>query len=405
MSVPDAPTVYVRLGLAIDRLLPDYVEAYYGPPELRAAVEAEGTPSPGNLEALADSLDEALAPDTTMEPERREFLATELSAMRTTIRILGGDAPDFVDEVHSLCGVRPEWVDESVFVEAHETLDQLLPGAKPLAQRVAAFRERSRVPVEAAAAVVRQLADDLRERARQRFDLPAWEAFEVAFVPDQPWYAFNRYLGNAKSLIEINQDFALEVWDFPTLVAHEAYPGHHTDFSIKEQHLYREKGRLEHSIRLSSTPSALVAEGIAKNALQAVATQDDIASIFLRCYEAAGLLRDDAARAPDFVAAQSTLGKVFDNQALLFCRDGVSEDEVIAYGLRHALDDEAWVRHRVQNLKDPLSRSYGYNYTLGRDLVAAFLDASPDGTQAFGRLLSEPLTPGQLERTIKAPYN
>jgi hypothetical protein len=101
------------------------------------------------------------------------------------------------------------------------------------------------------------------------------------------------------------------------------------------------------------------------------------------------------------VTASSTLGKVFDNQALLFCRDGVSEDEVIAYGLRHSLNDEAWERHRVQNLKDPLSRSYGYNYTLGRDLVAAFLDASPDRTQAFARLLSEPLTPGQIQRAIK----
>ena len=311
MSKLDAPTTYVRLSLAINRLLPDYVDAYYGPPELRAAVEADETPSPGDLEALADTLEESVAADQTMEPDRREFLSTELHAMRTTIRILSGDPPDFADEVHSLYGVRPQWVDEALFRDAHNALDEVLPGAEPLAQRVADFRERSRVPVEVAAPVVRQLADDLRKRARQRFDLPAWEEFEMAFVRDKPWYAYNWYLGDAKSLIEINQDFALEVWDFPTLVAHEAYPGHHTDYSIKEQHLYRQKHRLEHSIRLSSTPSALMAEGIATNALQAVASQDDIASIFFHCYEAAGLAREDAARARASRSASTNRSRCF----------------------------------------------------------------------------------------------
>lgn len=400
MPILDAPTMYVRLGLAINRLIPGYVDAYYGPPELRVAVEAEATPSLGDLEALAQSLEETVAADRTMAPARREFLSSELRAMRTTLRILSGDPPDIVDEVHSLYGVRPQWVDEALFRDVHNALDQVLPGAEPLARRVADFRERSRVPVEVAAPVVRHLADDLRGRARRHFDLPAQEEFETAYVRDKPWYAYNWYLGNARSLIEINQDIALETWDLPTLVAHEGYPGHHTEHSIKEQHLYRQKHCLEHSLLLSNTPSALISEGIATNALQAVASQSEIASLLSYSYEAAGLPRADAARAYDFMILIRTLNRVSDNQALLLYRDRVPEDDVIAYGMRYSLNDEAEQRHRLRSLKDPLWRSYGYNYTLGQDLVAAFLDASPDRTRAFARLLSEPLTPRQIQRPI-----
>jgi hypothetical protein len=65
----------------------------------------------------------------------------------------------------------------------------------------------------------------------------------------------------------------MEMWGIPTVVAHEAYPGHHTERVMKEDKLYLGEGRLEHSIALSNTPSALVSEGIATNALQAVASE------------------------------------------------------------------------------------------------------------------------------------
>ncbi len=41
-----------------------------------------------------------------------------------------------------------------------------------------------------------------------------------------------------KSRIEINLDFQMEMWDIPTTMAHEAYPGHHTEHAIKEEKLY-----------------------------------------------------------------------------------------------------------------------------------------------------------------------
>jgi hypothetical protein len=120
------------------------------------------------------------------------------------------------------------------------------------------------------------------------------------------------------------------------------------------------------------------------------------------CYERAGLPRIDAVRAGAFVNAYHQLNSVSDNQVLLLFQDHASEAEVMDYGMRYSLttqDDEARL---LRFLVDPLSRSYAYNYTLGRQLIAAFLDRSTDKPRAFQRLLSEPLTPSQIHELVTA---
>jgi hypothetical protein len=103
-----------------------------------------------------------------------------------------------------------------------------------------------------------------------------------------------------------------------------------------------------------------------------------------------------------FVDAYSHLDNVTDNQVLLLFRDHASEAEVMAYGMRYSLTTREDEERLLRFVKDPLSRSYTYNYTLGSQLVAAFLDHSPDKQRAFQRLLSEPMTPSQIHGLVKA---
>ena len=46
-------------------------------------------------------------------------------------------------------------------------------------------------------------------------------------------------------------------------------------------------------------------------------------------------------------------------------------------------------------MQNPLFRSYTFNYTMGKDLLAPLL-AGADAVANFRRLLSEPLTPSQV---------
>ena len=326
--------------------------------------------------------------------------------MHTTIQILGGNAPNIVDEVRSLYGVTPAWIDESLFEEAHLALNEVLPGSEPLPERVQGFRERSRVPFEAALPIIRHVLEDFRSRTLRLYGLPHEEGCEITLVEDKPWRAYNWFLGGGRSLIELNQDFPMEMWEIPITVAHETYPGHHTERSTKENKLYIGEGCLEHSIALSNNPSSLISKGIAKNALLAVATEAEITAIMIDCYEQAGLAKADAERAMAFVEAWHQLESVVDNQVLLLYRDQAPDKEVIDYGIRYALTTEEDEVRTLRFFKDPLSRSYVYNYTLGCQLIAAYLEQATDKQRAFQRLLSDLSTPteirGSPRRRVKA---
>ena len=134
---------------------------------------------------------------------------------------------------------------------------------------------------------------------------------------------------------------------------------------------------------------------MAENGLEAVATEDEVAAIIKECYEDAALPRGDAERVKDFIKAYR-LDKVTDNQVLLLYRDHAPDKEIIDYGIRYGLMDEEQGHHLLRFCRDPLSRSYTYNYTLGRDLVAAFLEKTGGKVEAFRRLLYEPFTPKQI---------
>ena len=396
-TVPDEVGVaFVRLGLAIGRHLPGYVDTYFGPADIAQRVEAEGALPASELAALADGLAQEVATYASLDPVRREYLKGEVAAMQTTTRMLQGEALEFVDEVRALYGVAPGWVDETVFTEAHRVLADLLPGPGTLTERVQAFRRSMRIPIAVAAPMITRLAAEFRERARTAFPLPPGEDCVFSFVRGQPWTAYNWYEGEGRSRIEIDEDHPLYVYQLPEIVAHEAYPGHHTEHAIKEQVLYREQSRLEHSVILGHVPSSLVSEGIAEHAVDVIVQPGELIHWYGEILQEAGMPRAEAARVDEFSRALLPLARVADNQLLLSNGRGASDDEVIAYGLRYALNTAEDQQRLLRFMKDPLWRSYGFNYSLGHHVVETYLGVSRDRITAFARLLQEPLTPGQL---------
>jgi hypothetical protein len=75
--------------------------------------------------------------------------------------------------------------------------------------------------------------------------------------------AQHRYLGNYRSRIEVNADVPTHLAGLLDFLCYEGYPGHHTEFVLKEQRLYRDRGYLEQSIAPIISPQAVISEGIA----------------------------------------------------------------------------------------------------------------------------------------------
>jgi hypothetical protein len=390
---------YVRLGLALEAHLPGYVDAYYGPPGWRSEAETAGPRPIADLAAEADDLARGIAA-AAMDAQRRDFLAKQIRAMQTSLRPLQGATLGLAEEAAGLYDITPAWTDEATFEEAHRALADQLPPGDSLAERMAARRKALEIPVAQVKPLLGEIAAELRQRTRARFPLPEDEAFEVRFVKDQPWGGYNWYLGGGRSRIDINTDLPLRIAHLTGLLAHEGYPGHHTELANKELRLARERGWIEHTIALINSPSCVIAEGIATRALEALMEQEEQIAWQAELFRRAGYDHLDARREHAIDEATRKLEGIGGNAAFLLHDRGASDDEVVAYIQRWRLATPEEARKTLSFLKAPRNRSYIFTYHYGGELLDALFAAKSDRDAWFTRLLTEPVTPSQIRAWI-----
>ncbi|MFC4375503.1 DUF885 domain-containing protein [Nocardia halotolerans] len=390
-------TEYLRLGLAFDRLEEGFVDAYTGDPRLRREVENAAVPEPVQLARHAAELRAAL-PEAGLSAQRTEFLDAHLVAMHCSARKFAGEQIGFVDEVRAYFDVDIAPGDPDDYQQAHRMMDEVLGGDGPLGERVAAYRRGDEIPPDKLATCVEAFSSALRERVRARHPLPDNEHVTYEVVGDKPWSGFNYYLGNFQSTVAINSDLKQHMANLPSLIAHEAYPGHHTEHCRKEAGLVA-AGEEEQTLFLVNTPQCLMAEGLADLALQSIVgpgwgvwAQEVYADLGLRF---------DGERAERFAAASAKLLSVRQDAALLLHDQHRSHDEVAQFLQRWSLSTPERARQALRFLSSPLWRAYISTYVEGYRLLGGWLDSAVDAqdrVERFGRLLDEPLTPGAIRR-------
>jgi hypothetical protein len=208
---------------------------------------------------------------------------------------------------------------------------------------------------------------------------------------DKPWTAFNQYLGGRRSRVVINVDLPVYAFSLPALVAHETYPGHHTEFAWKETLLVDQAGFLEESILLVGTPQALVSEGIAMLALD-VALGDDADAVAQHVLADVGVAYD-AGTTRAVREFREALSGLRVNAARRLHEDGWSRDRVVEYVARWGLETHERATGFVDFLVHPTWRAYTSCYTSGHELCARFVDGD---VERFRRLLTEQFTTGDL---------
>lgn len=399
MSATDPGVVerYVRLGLALGRHLDGLVDAYYGPPSWQAEAAA-GEPIPlaalvADAARLVGDLDGGADPD--VEGRRRAWLRAQVVGLHTVGRSLAGEPLAYLDEVESSYGVRPEPVAEDDLAAAHRRLAEALPGdgtgVDDLRDRVIAWREAHTIPPDRLDGAIRTLAEDFADRTRQQWGLPEGEHVDWVLETDKPWSGFNYYLGDLRSRVAINVDLPVQSLVLGHLVAHEAYPGHHTEHCRKEVGLVRRQGQLEESIFLVGTPQCLLAEGLADAALEALVGAEHEA-VLKPLFADLGL-RYDADEAAAVRGALASVSKARGNLALMLHAEGRPAEDVVAWAERWLLLPRARAEKQVSFISDPTWRAYIFCYTEGVELCRRFVGGDPD---RFDRLLAEQLVPSDL---------
>jgi hypothetical protein len=386
---------YLTLALNLDRHFEGFVDAYFGPEELRDAIRSA---EPRALDALADDARQlqAAIEVSIKDPQRKGFLARQALAMATVVRKLSGEQLDYVEEVELCFDISPQMVDEAVFEAAHAEMDRCLPGDGPLVERLEVWKHEQEIGADRILPAFQLAREETRRRTRSLLDLPPGEDVSLHLVADQPWSAYNWYLGNYRSRIDLNTDLPIRIGAVVPLMAHEAYPGHHTEHALKEYDLYRKQGRAEHAVQLLVAPESVLSEGIADSARAMILDDGELAA-FLRdqLYPRAGLPPDMVEQQMRLAGARENLSGLGGNAALLLHRDGRSPTQVQRYIEQYGLLTPREAAQSMKFIQSTLFRAYIFTYTSGKRLLAPLLEGSQAHAN-FRRLLSEPYTPGMV---------
>lgn len=393
-------TEYVTLQLAIGEKEDGYIDAYYGPAALKAAGQKLAQSS--DLDALRTRA-EALRRRVQRSPEakspRGRFLAAQLTAAITRLRMLQGEKLSFTDEAEGLFSIRPQLKPLSAYDPVLADIEKLIPGEGPLWQRVDNFQDRFIIPKERLRPVFDASIAGCKSRTVAHIQLPRGERFDLAFVTGKSWSGYNYYQGHYTSRIEVNTDLPIRISRAVDLGCHEGYPGHHVLNSLLEQKLTRGRGWVEFSVYPLYSPQSFIAEGSANYGIDlAFPGARRLAFETRSLYPLAGLSTADASRFDRLLKAMKDLAGARMTIAQMFLDGKIDEAQAIALIQKYQLVSEARAKQSLSFTKQ--YRSYVINYGLGEEMVSD--DVESHRTPAarwkrFEQIISEPTLPSDLK--------
>jgi len=393
---------YVRLALALGEHDADYVDAYFGPEDWREAAHS-------NSRDLADIAAEATqvaqqvrAIDTSgaefLLRLRQDYIASHLESLATIAQMRDGAVLSFDEESQRVYGFVAPTFSQQFYDTVLAEIDAMLPGDKPLYERVNDFRQQFQVPADRLEAVTRAAIEECRARTLQHVELPEGESYRLEMVSGNPWGAYNWYEGNAQSLVQMETSRPAYLTSATRIGCHEGYPGHHTLSSLLDENFLQARGWIEFSVLPLFSPQGIIFEGSGDLA-ERVAFPGDSRNEFLRdiLLPLAGIDEVDFETNERLESAIDKM-RYADIEAARHYLDGdwdraETEDWITKYALIAPERIDSWFAFTERY------RSYRINYVLGEDLVAAYVqrenpDADVEGNWlALQKLLSYPPAP------------
>ena len=374
-SLDDEARRYVRLAVALGERDPDSLDFYAGPADLVADERRNPPPLSAiarEAEAVSARVSRRTSPDAAGAARARALVA-DLAAISARVGLLTGTKRSYDDESVAFFGVAPPPGGERGLTDIRARIDAMIGGNGRLVDRYAAFAARFTIPAERLPAVISAAVDECRRQTAAHLALPPGERVTIEWVRNKPWSAFSRYLGGARSVIQINTDFRFTVDQALQVSCHEGYPGHHARNTLLTARP-ESGGWPERDVQLTFSPEALASEGAAMLAIDVAFPPAERVRVERDRLFPLADLRGDAEL---HVAVERLVGELQAVQADVARRylDGALE---FARAVT-VLEDQALVPHAEALVKYINEyRSYVTTYTAGKVAFAEKLRACVD---------------------------
>jgi hypothetical protein len=393
---------YVKLVLAVGEHDADYVDAFYGPPEMRAESEAAKLPLPQIAERVAAAragISALPSPSDPLERLRLEYLGRQLRAMAARVRMLGGEKLSFDEESRELYDAVSPHHTAAHYESILREIDAILPGDGATPARVETFNERFVIPPAKVDAVFRAAIERCRAITREHFTLPEGESFTLEYVNNKAWSGYNWYQGGFRSLIQVNTDLPIFISRAVDLACHEGYPGHHVYNALLEKTLVRDRGWVEFTIYPLFSPQSLIAEGSANYGIDmAFPGKERVAYEREVLFPIAGLDASEADRYYRILELTQTLSYANNDAARQYLDGDIGGEEAVQWMIDYSLMAPDRARQRLKFIEK--YRAYVINYNFGLDLVRKYVDGcvakGEERWTVFAELLASPRLPSGL---------
>lgn len=398
---------YVKLGLQIGLYDTDFVDAYYGPDSLKPATTKQQVFPKDHFLAAIKELQTKLSTFKSGNEKdtlnmRATWISQQLNAFQRRVNIFAGNRKTFDEESKDLFGVVAPSFPENYFQKRVSNLDSLLPGTGSIADRFQNLANHFIIPKNKIDTVFKTAIAESRKRTLAHFKLPENENFTLAYVTNKPWSGYNWYKGNYQSDIQINTDQDIFIERAIDVASHESYPGHHVYNMLLEKNLYHDKGWVEISLYPLFSPQSLIAEGSANYGID-LAFPGESKNEFARniLLPLAGLDTTGIEIYFKALALKAELNFVRNEVGRGLINNTMSESEALRWLMDYNLANRESALKSISFIRK--YGSYVINYNYGQLLVKEYIESKPGAINdqvkrwdAFGQLLSNPITPADL---------
>lgn len=393
---------YVKICLTIGQYDTDFVDAYYGPDNLKPTAVADSIfPKQEFLSQLRSLKEQINASDVSNEEQaRKEYLMAQIIAAEERVRIFSGETTDFDSESQMLFGVKAPHYEFAHYDSLINELSMILPGKGTVNERFQSLGQQFVIPLNKIDTLFKTAIQMAREESKKHFELPSEENFTINYVSDKPWSGYNWYQGNYQSKIQINTDFPIAIERVLDVGSHESYPGHHVYNMLLEKNLYKDKGYIETSLYPLFSPQSFIAEGSANYGIEMVFPYSKkLPFTSLNLLPLAGLDTTGIGLYFQALKIAEQLNYINNEVARGLFANKITDDEAKAMLVKYGLYSSEKAIQRLSFIKK--YRSYVINYNFGKDLIKNAIEGTEDHWRSFGYLLSHQILP--IELTKKKP--
>ena len=392
---------FLLLALRIDKHIKGYVDFYYGPEKLRQIVDHESLTAPNTLVHDSNNLLKQLGAQD-FDKERIRYIEKLLIAMKTSIEILIGSEISIKDQILRLYDISLQPVNESKLYGIKEEFNKAYEGSGSLEERMKELRIRRKVSKSDVFELFKKALQIVKNRTNELYTnfLPKNETIIIDLLGKKKenevkWSYYNWYLGNFTSRIEVNPNYNMYWSSLLSTAAHEGYPGHHMEFILKEQCLYRKLFQFEHSILLLNSPKIIISEGIASLAVNVLFSYRDQAEISFKEFCPNKLKEDSLDARIKQYSVKRKIDLFLYNLAFHALIDEWSKKQLFRYATSFEIFSKEDIDNRIKFLNNPVHSTTAFSYFIGSNLIIDKYSEFPSIDNFFD-LLTKPVLPSDL---------